>query len=188
MFTALLASLLLLTSCPKEVHNSNPPSTVPITQIDISEFKPFCRRESKHPLCRSSRGSKRITFQELQAIDRDLRINFTYRSDMAVHNRPDFWQSSQTCGDCEDYTLELARRLASLGFRGKDMVLMLWVPDPAYAHATLIINTVDKGWVEVGVGNSELPAKFIWESGVRRIAWIRMDGKRRIQSGPLPTE
>lgn len=91
---------------------------------------------------------------------------FVHESGMLAHN-------------CEDYALTLSQQLAADGVAGPAMTLMLWSPRAGFAHATLVVETSDAGFVEIGVNPDELPQRYDPAKGVR-FDTIRFDGSRKV--------
>lgn len=166
------------TLCPPELPSIYRSSSEKYTSVNIQGFNTFCDRETLHPICIGNPG-KRLTFQEVKNIDEILRSEFVYRSDRAVHGVDDFYTTKILCGDCEDYALILASRLARAGMEGESMALTTWLPTLQLGHATLIVKTSDYGWVEVGVGALETPEVLSWSKAALRSHWMLMDGKKK---------
>ncbi|AXQ68576.1 peptidase [Caulobacter phage CcrPW] len=133
-------------------------------------------------ICAGGPG-KALASADVISIDLEMRKQFEYRDDKLRTGNADFWDNDTLCGDCEDYALTLAERLHKAGQGGDRMILMMWSPGIGLAHATLLVETADQGWYEVGVGAAETPAPYDSTRG-DRFGGIRMDGKRKI--GPMP--
>lgn len=153
------------------------PSETP--QLDVSDFGPFCERSPQAVLCAGNVTNRRLTAQDVMRIDLQLRADFEYRGDYTTYGSWDRWRNNVTCGDCEDYALTLAERLAAAGQDGRAMSLMIWMPSPEGAHATLLVETADRGLLEVGVGPSEVALPYRAEIGWR-FAIMPMDGARTL--------
>lgn len=153
----------------------------PISAISVEAFTAFCRRKPTALICSGGPGVA-LSSDEVVAIDAVLRKEFEYRDDLTRTGEADVWDDNTVCGDCEDYALTLASRLHRAGQGGANLILMLWSPSPGSAHATLLVETTDKGWYEVGVGDGT-PAPYYAALGVR-FAGIRLDGERKIATMP----
>lgn len=145
--------------------------------IDISDFGNLCRRE-RSLICTGGPGRK-LTLAEVQAVDQKMRALYEGRDDIVQFGLTDYWTAQTLCGDCEDYALGLAERLHRAGAAGQTMRLVVWAPEPDYAHVTLAIDTADAGEIEVGVLPTDQPQPINWAKG-RRFATIRLDGRRQV--------
>ena len=186
------ATMFGATKCPQEREMPVDTSTLHPTTTPAIAFDDFPRLCKDHPdavICAGSLSDKRLTFAEVVKIDAKLRAHFRYRSDDATAGRSDYWRHWTTCGDCEDYALTLSELLARSGEGGAHMGLQfMFVPilpddlgDPNAqvmwgAHATLWVDTTDKGTVEVSVGYP--PQRLVYGYGVR-LGMIPMDGSRK---------
>lgn len=160
-----------------EARGGGPRSETP--QITLAELGPFCERTPAAVLCAGNATNRKLTAQDVMRIDLQLRADFAYMGDYTLRGRWDDWRNDVTCGDCEDYALTLAERLAAAGQDGRAMSLMIWMPSPEGAHATLLVETADRGLLEVGVGPSEVALPYRAEIGWR-FAVMPMDGARTL--------
>jgi len=150
--------------------------------VYMNEFFEFCKREPQAVMCRGGEGRK-LTLNEVKMIDAKLRTEFEYRADETTFG-DDRWQFNSLCGDCDDHVLTLSERLHAAGAAGATMGMVMWLPDDYTAHATLLVDTADAGYVEIGVGSAELPKPIDWTEG-RRLAILWMDGKREVSDTPM---
>lgn len=149
--------------------------------IAMAELHGYCTRAPAALLCAGGAGGK-LTLQQVRAVDWKLRQQFEYETDFVHYGVDDRWASGVVCGDCEDYVLTLADRLHAAGEGGAQMRLMIWRPEPAYGHATLLVETADAGVVEVGVGDADTQTPHPYDpSQGRRYATVRMDGQHKIE-------
>lgn len=155
-----------------------------VTALGLGLF-PNCERNPHLIVCEGAKpvkGDGRLTLAEVEAIDSQLRLQFKYQLDEVTYPKyvgtkyQDYWADNVTVGDCEDYALTLARMLNTSGEGGQDMALMLWIPVPDAGHATLIVDTVDAGAIEIGVG-AEPPTTLDMGLG-KRLAMIPLDGSK----------
>lgn len=146
--------------------------------IDITDFDHLCQRE-RSLICTGGPGRK-LTRAEVVAVDQAMRAVYDPRDDAVQFGLTDYWTALTLCGDCEDYALGLAERLHRAGAAGQTMRLVVWAPEPDYAHVTLAIDTADAGEIEVGVLPTDMPQPIDWKKGVR-FATIRLDGRREVQ-------
>jgi predicted transglutaminase-like cysteine proteinase len=158
--------------------------------IDASELVDLCQKHSGVApalICTGGAGGK-LTLTEVKAIDALMRMDFEYRDDF-VRFAPleDVWEEERStdnlCGDCEDFVLSLAWRLNQVGEGGAYMQMMLWEPEPAAGHATLLVETSDAGVVEMGVGDGGWPRALDLKEG-HRFGTIRFDGRQKVESLP----
>jgi len=163
-----------------EAKSAEPDASV--TAIEYSEIEELCRTSPKAVICAGGKG-KTLTLAQVVTVDTTFRAEFQYLSDYTQFGKADHWINLGTCGDCEDYALTLSERLHRAGASGASMRLLLWLPAPGQAHATLLVETADAGLVEVGVGEGETPAKMDWSVGTRVIAFP-MDGSKSYQLAP----
>lgn len=149
--------------------------------IDIAALSKYCRKAVSPLLCKGAAGGK-LPIASVRAVDQTLRQQFEYRADYTRFGTDDLWQAGVVCGDCEDYALTAAARLNLAGQGGAHMKMMLWFVGPGLAHATLLVDTADEGWVELGVGRAETeaPKPYRADRGIR-LASITLDGKRVVQ-------
>ncbi|AXQ68245.1 peptidase [Caulobacter phage CcrBL10] len=145
-------------------------------EVSIDGITDFCQKFTENPLCKAKTGRK-LTFSEVLAQDSALRSHFTYVSDDILYQRSDFYAENGFCGDCEDYALTLAHRLSDAGADGTSMWLEIWNPAWIGGHATLLVQTSDKGMIEIGVGDPPEP----YTGGPVRLGRIQMDGKLEVQ-------
>ncbi len=150
--------------------------------LDVSAYDVLCWRQPSAVVCSGGAGGK-LAFSEIWAIDSAVRADFSYRSDMRLYGREDFWTIDRTLGDCEDYALRVSEELHSAGEAGDNMALILWMPEPEIAHATLLVETKDGGQVELGVGRFERPHQIDWDEG-DRVAVLWMNGKKEFTPAP----
>lgn len=195
---AVALAALLISCAPTPAHSHCPPlppvgavragalsaipqDFAPISAISTVAFYNFCHKQPAALICAGGSGVA-LPSAEIVAIDTALRAEFDYRDDFIRTGETDVWDDNTVCGDCEDYALTLASRLHRAGQGGTHLILSMWSPSPGAAHATLLVETADKGWYEIGVGRGT-PAPYDAALGVR-FAGIRMDGKKQI--APMP--
>jgi predicted transglutaminase-like cysteine proteinase len=150
--------------------------------IVMTDFYAFCRRAPTAVLCRGSQGNA-LSLEEVRSIDAKVRADFEYRDDYVQYGISDVWTNDRLCGDCEDYALLVSERLAQAGQGGAKMGLVVWLPTEYTAHASLIVETADAGWVEINVGQGQTPQPLNWKLG-RRLGVIWMDGQQKISAPP----
>ncbi len=163
-----------IAGCPDEIVSTTPPSEV--GRVVVTAFRDLCRQAPSAVACSGGAGRK-PTLAEVQAADTKLRMEFTYRTDRAVFGTGDHYSHAALCGDCEDFALVLSERLKAGGAGGPHMGLIVWQNSPYTMHATLLVDTIDAGQVEVGVGPAETPHPMDWKKGIR-IATLWMDGRQ----------
>lgn len=151
--------------------------------IEFTQIEELCRTRPKAVICVGGAG-RQLTLSEVVTVDQTFRPTFQYLSDYIQFGVDDHWVNLGTCGDCEDYALTLSERLHRAGASGASMRLLLWSPEPGYAHATLLVATADAGLIEVGVGEGETPHPMDWSVGERLMA-LPMDGShaRQVAAG-----
>ena len=95
-----------------------------------------------------------IPYNELDSINYDVNMAIRYRPDIEVHRRIDRWQTPEETmrlgtGDCEDYAILKAWRLAQLGHSVDDMrIVVVRVGDSKSLHAALYCDSqYDKGFL-----------------------------------------
>lgn len=145
----------------------------PITAIEFSGAMKLCRSDPTAVLCKGAPGRMPV-LADVVAADAKVRADFEYRSDFLQYGEDDVWVKKTSCGDCEDYAMTVAETLAEAGIGGQYMALILWLPTPYIAHATLVVLT-DNGPFEVGVGPTETPHPFDVKEG-QRMALLPFDG------------
>lgn len=152
--------------------------------IDVSSLAKFCGSgDGQQAVLCTGGGSGKLTLAEVKAVDAAIRSGFEYRDDFVAFgpDGADRWQTNTLCGDCEDYALTVSDALHRAGEGGASMSLMLWLPSPTSAHATLLVQTSDAGVVEISVGEGGEPKPYDPTLG-ERFAAIRMDGGHLIET------
>lgn len=191
LLAGLLAGLLLCAAAPAPIDPCAPSPAawvamavraaaapiIPVPAIDGRGAAALCRRDPQALLCAGGKGGDTLSLARVQAVDAELRAKYRYKSDEETYGVDDYWTHDVLCGDCEDYALTLADRLHAAGERSAAMSLMLWQPSLGVGHATLLVDTADRGVVEAGVGPGGEPQAVDWSAGTR-IAFMALDGRR----------
>ncbi|ARB14258.1 hypothetical protein Ccr5_gp040c [Caulobacter phage Ccr5] len=168
--------------CPADPKSSGSDGETPAyggeVAVAIPDLRVFCEKWAKNPLCEVRKGQK-LAFSEVFEQDKALRSTFQYTSDRMMYQQGDFWAENAFCGDCEDYALTLARRLADAGAGGDTMWLEIWNPNWIGGHASLVVATADRGEVEINVWKGGEPAPFV--ATPVRLGRIALDGKLEVQ-------
>ncbi len=162
---------------------ASPTSKALTDAIRLDGLQNLCRRAPTAFVCVGGDGRKPWKAEIVQA-DAAERPVFQYRSDFVQYGVDERWSNGSLCGDCEDYVLNLSERLHQRGIGGQYVRLAVWAPPPGNAaHATLLVDTIDAGVVEVSVGEGGEPQAYDPRFG-RRFATLRFDGRRRWTAEP----
>jgi predicted transglutaminase-like cysteine proteinase len=108
-----------------------------------------------------------------RSINIDVNRSTTYRTDLDLYGRPDFWTIANGAGDCEDFALAKRQRFIDAGFGDFVRLATAWVPREGY-HAVLIVTTTRGDYVldnmhPLPMRRQELP--WVWDKIQQGSQW-----------------
>lgn len=101
----------------------------------------------------ASPGAGPAEFHHLATVQRDVNQRLFHRDDPQASGGGDSWSTARVTfargsGDCEDYAIAKAQRLLALGFRPRDLYLVIGNDlNTKAAHAILVVRSLGKFWV-----------------------------------------
>lgn len=88
-----------------------------------------------------------ISCTTARAVNQQINSSTSYRCDVDMYARPDFWEAAAGQGDCEDFALAKRAKLIAQGADPKHLRLATCWTEAGDYHAVLIVTTTEGDYV-----------------------------------------